>query len=144
MAMPFLLVGNVVKMLWVHIFPLGGRERTALTAWGQQHAGAAINAVLENDEFVVSGKMVFVYAVQAPLLGRATHAVAVAEQTGIRMLATLSSSGIDGVVILGNVQAQEMVVGEVVMAIAASVHVGLEVVDVVLVKRGKFQQLMGR
>jgi len=144
----FLLLARVILVFLdaVHTFILGvDRERAAPTpAWRQQHAGAAVNAVLDDDEVVVFGKLVFVYAVQAPLLGRAAHTVTVPDQTGIRLLAAPAPSGIDGVMVLGNVQVQEMLVGEVVVAVDASVHVGLEVVDVVVVERGKVQGLVGR
>jgi hypothetical protein len=45
-----------------------------------QHAAAAVDAILYDDEVVVAGELMLIYAVQTPLLGRATKAIAVRQQ----------------------------------------------------------------
>lgn len=60
------------------------------------------------------------------------------------LVASFASRGIDGIVILGNVQVQEMLVWKVGLAIGASVHVGFLVVDIVVLERGKVQGLVRR
>jgi hypothetical protein len=42
-----------------------------------QHAASAIDAILHNDEVVLARKLVLINAVEAALLWRAAHAIAV-------------------------------------------------------------------
>lgn len=48
-----------------------------------EHAAAVINAIVDDEEVVVAGKLVFVYAVQPSFLGRAAKAIAVRNETAI-------------------------------------------------------------
>ena len=43
---------------------------------GYQHATSAVYTILHNNEVELAGKLVFVYTVQAALLWRAAHAIA--------------------------------------------------------------------
>lgn len=63
--------------------------------------------------------------------------------TTYRFLALVPFRRHDGIVVFGNVQLQEMLVGEVPMAFGTAVHVGFLVVHVVLVERGEGERLVG-
>ena len=62
--------------------------------------------------------------------------------TTYRLLALLPSHGEEGVMVLGNVQEQETIVGKVPETLQAAIHVHLLVVDVEVVKRGEAQRLV--
>jgi orotidine-5'-phosphate decarboxylase len=59
----------------------------------------------------------FVYTVHAALGRSAAQAVTRGHQAGIRLLATVSLCGTDGVVVLSNVQVQKVRVWEVALAL---------------------------
>jgi hypothetical protein len=58
-----------------------------------KHAAAAINAIIHDEEIVVTWKLVFVYAMQATLRWRAAEAIAVRYQTGILRSVSRGSKG---------------------------------------------------
>lgn len=109
-----------------------------------KHTRSAINPIFDDDEVVVLGELMFVYAMQTPLLRGATEAVAVWDEAGIRLLAPFSLGCVDGVMILGNVQVQEMLIWKIPLAFRAPVQVGLAVVNVIVFKGGEIKGLMRR
>ena len=48
-----------------------------------QHAASAVDTIFDDNEVIVAGKLVLIYAVQTTLLGRAAKAVAIRQETCI-------------------------------------------------------------
>jgi hypothetical protein len=48
-----------------------------------EHAAAVINSIIDDEEVVVAGKLVFVYTVQPAFLGRAAEAITIWNETCI-------------------------------------------------------------
>ena len=59
-----------------------------------------------------------------------------------RFLSLIPLGSIDGVVVFGNMQVEVVLVWEVLLAFAATVHVNLVVVHIVLLNRGKSKRLV--
>lgn len=61
-----------------------------------------------------------------------------------RFLSFLTQRSIDGVVVLGDVQIQEMVVWEILLTLGTTVHVHLLIMNIILVKGAKGERLVRR
>jgi hypothetical protein len=97
-----------------------------------QHTTPPINAIVNNEEIVIPRKPMFIDAVQSTFGRGAARAVARGNQTLVDFVAAVAQGGGYGVVVLGDVEVEEVGVGEVPVAFCAAVEMGFLVVEFVV------------
>jgi len=134
-----------------------------------QHTASTVDAIVDDEEVVVFGKLMLVYAVHTAFRRSTAQAVTRwheacvlrASQLGIlgcvssqvgphchvgpgvdvgnvqdgrtyRLLASFSLGSVEGIMVLGDVQKQDVLIREVLLALGAPVHVGLMVVYMIV------------
>lgn len=120
----------------------GARRSGTLPGTAPEHRVSSINAFIHNEEVVKAGKLVLVDAMKPPLRWSAADAVTCRDETCICLFTSRFAGFGDGVMVLGDVEMQEVVVWEVGVAFGAAVDVYLLVMHVVVVKGREGQRFM--
>lgn len=90
-----------------------------------------VDARVHDEEVVVFGEGMGVYAVEAAFEGGTAVAGAGGEEAGVCFLSPFPSRGTDRVMILCDVEMQKVLIGKIAMAFCTAVHVRLLVMHVV-------------
>lgn len=97
-----------------------------------QHGVTRIQAIVHDEEVVVSRKHVLVDQMHSAFLPSRTDLFAVFHEAGEDLVASITPSGEQRIVVLGDMQRQVVFRGKVLVASQTSVHVRLLVVDFVI------------
>lgn len=96
-----------------------------------QHAALAVDACIDQQKIVISGKTMLVDQMATSLLPIAAHFLAAFDKAGESLLTAFSLGGNDRIVIFRDVQLEEVSRGKVGFAVRAAVTVHLVVVSLI-------------
>lgn len=96
-----------------------------------QHAALAVDACIDQQKIVISGKTMLVDQMATSLLPIAAHFLAAFDEADESLLTAFSLGGNDWIVVLGYVQLEEVSRGKVGFAVRAAIAVHLIVVSLV-------------
>ena len=94
-----------------------------------QHRALLVHTRIHNKEIIVLGEHVLVNQMHPPLLRRRADLLTTLDKASIRLLLFSSPRRLKRIVVLGDMEAEEMLCGKVLLAFGAAVAVDLGVVN---------------